>query len=239
MPPAKTRATRIIWDILVHGPGKGGNGEEEVRFRKVRRSPTYLELGRYFLVHPPTRRFRPKDLPGQTVQALQTYRMDVENWVCMKMMDAVTEDPQIDDEPLFHQVLRELQMLPWDEGVVEKGFFLVQPCPQSLHKELRKTDWPLQAIGTKELPYVAAKGTGWWMAVEPADYELWKTRFAFINLRRMTEQFTEAALCNRQIGELKPRQLFRLVEAATLTAKKALPKSSLELEDKSKDEDDE
>jgi hypothetical protein len=214
------RPVFILWDCRATTP-EG----EEICFRVRRNSAKYIELAEYLLENPPNKSpFLPRNL-GVVAHALQTYRKDVETWVAMRMMTAVLSDPEFDDSELFPQILRELHQLPWFPGSSWKGFFYIQPMFENIKAELNKDgSWTLGAVGIKNVPYLKAKGLkGYWYEPSFENVELWKSRIAVNYLRRATEMYAEAALTGRSIGQLGPRQLLHLVDAASKSLQKALP----------------
>lgn len=218
----------ILWDTVATGP-EG----EEIRMPARRVSAKYLALAEYFLDHPPNKTpFRPSEI-GVAAHSLQTYRRDVENWVALKMMAAILEDPEYDDDALHGAILHELHTKPWYPGSGWKGFYYVQPIAKSITASRRTDMWALKALGKEGLPYLKAEELGLWAEPPFEDTELWKSRIAINHLRRTVEMYAEAALTGRSIGQLKPRQLLYLVEAATQSVKKALPMPPPQTEDES------
>ncbi|TLY00429.1 MAG: hypothetical protein E6K90_03690 [Thaumarchaeota archaeon] len=208
----------VLWDYKAHG-----TENEDIPFHVKRMSAKYVALAEYFLDNPPNKvPFRPRDI-GVAAHALQTYRKDVENWVAVKMMNAIREDPEFTDGDLFAQVIRELHQQPWYPGSTWRGFYYVQPMPKTIKRATREDLWALRAMGKDGLPYLKAQELGWWAEPKFENLELWKSRIAINHLRRTVEMYAEAALTGRSIGQLKPAQLFYLVEAATASVKKALP----------------
>lgn len=139
-------------------------------------------------------------------------------------MTAVLSDPEFDDSELFPQILRELHLLPWCPGSSWRGFYYIQPMFENIKAELKDGSWTLSAVGIKNVPYMKAKGLkGYWYEPSFENVELWKSRIAVNYLRRATEMYAEAALTGRSIGQLGPRQLLHLVDAASKSIQKALP----------------
>lgn len=220
-------ATRIVWTLEIPNPENSG---EPIIFKKIRRSPTYLELARYLIANPPNKKpFKPRDL-GRMAYALQTYKADVETWVAMKMCESIQDSPEFTDGALLKQVLRELRHLQWDTDSKERGFYLIQPMAKTeLATESR---WQLEAIGYDSIRTIKARYpkdkdgkslVGYWHEPEPDEYEEWNARIAIMHLKNVTIQFAEASLTGQTIGQLKPRQMLRMVEGAMETVKKALP----------------
>jgi hypothetical protein len=208
----------ILWDSVATGP-EG----DQIHIRARRNSAKYLALAEYFIDHPPNKTpFRPRDI-GVAAHSLQTYRRDVENWVALKMMAAVLEDPAFDDGDLHSVVIQELHQMPWFPGSGWRGFYYVQPIAKSIKPAPRGDMWALKAMGKGSLPYLRAEDIGLWGEPSFEDSELWRSRIAITHLRRTVEMYAESALTGRSIGQLKPRQLLYLVEAATQSLKKALP----------------
>lgn len=239
---SKPRATRIVWEREVIGPDVQDRfGSRSLRYPPtIRRSPTYLELGRYFLKRPPIGdegKFRPRDLPGRTASALLTYRQDVESWVAMEMCSAVSQDEQFKDRALFRQTLRKLLHKAWDTDVAERGFYLVQPIPGSIEQKVttKDADWQLQAIGIRCMPQIKAYKIGWWRQPEPEEWDLCQTRLVLTQFRSYITNATEVALKGGTIGQLDRDRLFTLVEDAAISARKMLPPAKEEKEDE-KDE---
>ncbi len=208
----------VLWDSVSAGP-EG----DEIHIRARRTSAKYIALAEYFLDNPPNKTpFRPRDI-GVAAHSLQTYRKDVENWVALKMMAAIVEDPEFMDGDLHTQVIRELHQLPWYPGSGWRGFYYVQPIAKRISTSPRGDMWAMKALGKESLPYLRAEQPGFWAEPSFEDSELWKSRIAINHLRRTVEMYAEAALTGRSIGRLKPAQLFYLVEAATKSVRKALP----------------
>ncbi len=221
------RPIYIRWEASLSVEG------EDIRIITKRYSGRYLSLAEYLLDHPPNKEpFRPSDL-GERAYAVQTYRADVENWVALKMAQAVSEDPEFGDTDLFRQVIRELHNLPWNDGSGWKGFYLIQPMAHRM-KRVERWSWSMQAIGKESFPSYSpvfsekVRGEkvnvmGLWYEPSFENYELWKSYLALTQLRRMAIAYTDAALTGRSIGQLKPAQMLRMLEAALSSAQKALP----------------
>ncbi len=208
----------VLWDSIA-----SALEAEEVHIRARRNSAKYLALAEYFLDHPPNKEpFRPRDI-GVAAHSLQTYRRDVENWVALRMMAAIAEDPEFNDGDLYATIVRELHQLPWHPGSGWRGFYYVQPTAKKITSSSRADMWAMKALGKDSLPYYRAEQIGWWAEPSFEDSELWRSRIAINHLRRTVEMYAESALTGRSIGQLKPRQLLYLVEAATQSVKKALP----------------
>jgi len=208
----------VLWDCIASGP-EG----DEIHMRVRRNSAKYVALAEYFLDHPPNKTpFRPRDI-GVAAHSLQTYRRDVEKWVALKMMAAILEDPEFRDGDLHAEVISELHRLPWFPGSGWRGFYYVQPVAKRIRPSPRGDMWAMKALGKDSLPYFRAEEIGFWAEPSFEDAELWTSRIAINHLRRTVEMYAEAALTDRSIGQLKPRQLLYLVEAATQSVKKALP----------------
>jgi len=208
----------VVWDFSATGPGG-----DEIPMHVRRVSAKYLALAEYFLDHPPDKTpFRPSEI-GVAAHSLQTYRADVENWMALKMMSAILEDPEYEDGDLHGAIIQELHHKPWFPGSGWKGFYYVQPVARRITAAHRKDMWGLKALGKGHLPYLRAEELGMWAEPNFEDVELWKSRIAINHLRRTVEMYAEAALTGRSIGQLNPSQLLYLVEAATKSVRKALP----------------
>jgi len=213
-----TRPLFILWDYKANGPD--GN---QVNFKKRRNSAKYLGLAEYLVNNPPNKKpFKPRDDLGVAAHAIQTYRDDVETWVALRMMNAVLNDPEYDDEDLFQGIIKELHELPWYPGSSMRGFYYIQPMATRVRAANRQDSWAFDSIGAS-VPYMRAEGVmGLWYEPSFEDSELWKTRLAVNNLRKSVERYAEAALTGRQIGNLTTSQHWYLVNAAVKSIQKAL-----------------
>ncbi len=208
----------VLWDYKAFTPEN-----EEIPFHARRTSAKYLALAEYFLDNPPNKvPFTPREI-GVAAHALQTYRKDVETWVAVRMMNAIREDPEYTDGELFATVIKELHQLPWYPSASWRGFYYVQPNPKAIERAERDDLWAIKAMGKEIPPYLRATEVGRWAEPQFENVELWKSRIAINHLRRTVDMYAEAALTGRSIGQLKPAQLFHLVEAATNSVRKALP----------------
>jgi hypothetical protein len=204
------------------------SGGEPMSRKILRRSKPYLDLAQYLIENPPNERpFSPKDPEvGDAAAAFRAYRVDVERWVMIRMMEKIARNEGADEAVLYDQVIEELHELPWFPGSPWKGFYYLQPAIERIKVGLDRESLAFSILGIKAPVLTAVGLIGFWKEPTYEEVDQWNTRQVLNGMRNAAEGMAEAALTGRSIGQLSQEEMLAIVQATVGTINDALPGST-------------